>query len=301
MNTTNTPGRRIARVLASWRPTLPTVSHKGFTLIELLVVISIIALLIALLLPALKNARAAGQKVACGSNLHQLFIGWTAYTDDNRDHHVQMGQGPINISGDLYFDSKVSLPGATGTGYWLHRLLGAGGNPLKPGVAYPYLSSPMVLVDPAGGQPANVTWWGMTPPSMLVNGKEAVSSYAKCGFQGYSTVPWQSTPYFASNLPQVYRRFYRLNLLKPTVWPVLVDADSPVIDKAINYVKSEGQPVSAPNGSGALYFSARARHLDVANMVLADGHVADLPAGSLDYDGNAVSTGTSPIRGAYRR
>jgi len=59
---------------------------RGFTLVELLVVISIVALLIALLLPSLQNARHAGLRVVCASNLHQLGVGYASYAADDRDN-----------------------------------------------------------------------------------------------------------------------------------------------------------------------------------------------------------------------
>ncbi len=58
--------------------------RHGFTLIELLVVISIIALLIAILLPALGKARDSARHVTCLSNLRQIHIGMISYTVDNR-------------------------------------------------------------------------------------------------------------------------------------------------------------------------------------------------------------------------
>ena len=58
-------------------------TEPGFTLIELLVVIAVIAILAALLLPALGKAKAAGKKTTCLNNLHQMGLGMLIYADDH--------------------------------------------------------------------------------------------------------------------------------------------------------------------------------------------------------------------------
>lgn len=56
---------------------------KGFTLVELLVVIAVIALLMAILLPALNKAKEMGKRIVCMNNHKQLILAWMAYADNN--------------------------------------------------------------------------------------------------------------------------------------------------------------------------------------------------------------------------
>jgi len=63
-------------------------SSKGFTLIELLVVISVIAVLMAVLMPALQLAKKKGAGIVCSSRQKQLVLAWVLYADDNDDKLV---------------------------------------------------------------------------------------------------------------------------------------------------------------------------------------------------------------------
>jgi len=83
---------------------------RGFTLIELLVVISVIAILMGILMPALSAARKMAQGIVCTANLKQLSLAWTLYADENNSRLVG-----ANVLNNAYVPYQ-----------WTHRVAQAG-------------------------------------------------------------------------------------------------------------------------------------------------------------------------------
>ena len=118
---------------------------KGFTLIELLVVIAIIALLMAILMPALRYAKQQATGTVCLANERNLILAWHTFPQDNDDnlvggnpypscenYEISWVQAPQNDAGDV-------ITSAFGDLDYEYEVLG-----LKRGQLWPYLKTPKV-------------------------------------------------------------------------------------------------------------------------------------------------------------
>ena len=143
------------RVLAD-----PPPPRRGFTVVELLVVISVIALLLALILPAVQSSREAARKVRCANNLKQIGLALHAF--ETREGHFPVG-GPLSPQGRLTAD--LDLPAlakelllAESRGAF--RMSGAGSSSGEPGTFTGALTPAVFRCPSDAGGPGGANYAG---------------------------------------------------------------------------------------------------------------------------------------------
>jgi prepilin-type N-terminal cleavage/methylation domain-containing protein/prepilin-type processing-associated H-X9-DG protein len=206
------------------------VSRLGFTLIELLVVIAIIAILAAMLLPALSKAKTKAQGISCMNSLKQLNLAWIMYAGDNQD------KLPFNTEiGDSFF--VRSLPNANtdpGNQYnaWVYGdvTVSADTDPqyITLGEIYPYVKTVKVYKCPADVKTVTSTFGVVTPtirsmsmncwmnPSMTLTAPAGVSSHV---FRKLSDIARSSDTWvFIDENPNSINDGYIRNALDPINW-----------------------------------------------------------------------------------
>jgi len=213
---------------------------NGFTLMELLVVIACIAILAAMLLPALSKTKSRAQSIACLNNLRQLSTCWQLYAGDNNDLMVPNN----NIAG--------GAPGSSwcqGTG-----ILETNTTAIESGLLFSYNRSTALYHCPA--DVSTVVSLSGTPLSQLRNRSYNLSQ----------SVNGDPTAWLATHIPN-FNKFSQINGPNPTQCLVFIDEnENTMLDTHF------GMPTANYGNTNQWWDMPSNRHDQGANLSFADSH-----------------------------
>src|ERR1035438_7110659 len=225
------------------------VKKNGFTLIELLVVIAIIALLAAMLLPALSGAKKKSQTIACLSNLKQLALAWHLYASDNNDFLV-----PNNS----VFGQNISTVVAAGASWCLgSALFDTTTTNIENGMLFQYNRSVGIyhcpadlstIMDKSGNKLTQ-------PRNRSYNMSQSVNGYPEFDSFLFNKIPW-------------FKKFTQINHPGPTQCMVFIDENADTLLDA-----EFGMPTDYYDRTTDWWDMPSNRHGLGANLSFADGHV----------------------------
>lgn len=235
----------------------------GFTLIELLVVIAIIAILAAMLMPALNGAKLKAQGVQCMNNTKQLMLAWRMYVEENRDVL------PFAYVSDT--TAERNYPYA-----WMHGILDFSGantanwdvdNTIKKGAIWPFCGNSLKIfrcpADVATVKPTSGPFQGQTVFRARSNSMNSwVGMNGDSAYNGNWS--WFGGPEFRK-----YNKMTDMVKPGPAMTWVLLDEHPDSINDGFFCVDMRGYPNLA---SAALPDVPASFHGKAAGIAFADGH-----------------------------